>query len=120
MSVIIVIITNPDKKTAKKIAAHLLQKRFAACVNIFPVESMYWWKGKIENAKEVLMIAKTAVENFEKIKREVKKIHPYKCPEILKIEGEANEEYEDWVKKETKNLKTWKLEDLQTRRLEDL
>ena len=100
MSIIIVLISNPDKKTARKIAAHLLENRLAACVQVFPAESAYWWKGKIENAKEYIALAKTIPENFEKIKQEIKKIHPYECPEILKIEAEANEEYENWIKME--------------------
>ena len=102
MSIIIVLIPTPDKKTAEKISAHLLRNRLAACVQIFPVESAYWWKGKIENAKEFVALAKTGAQNFEKIKQEVKKIHPYECPEILKIGAEANQEYEDWLREVTK------------------
>lgn len=94
-------ITNPDRKTAKKIALRLLKKRLIACANIFPIESVYWWKGKIENAKEVVLILKTK-EKFNKIKNEVKKIHPYSIPCIIKFDVEANEEYENWLKRETK------------------
>lgn len=99
---IIVLISAPDKKTARKIATHLLENRLAACVQIFPAESAYRWKGKIENAKEFIALAKTVPENFGKIKQEVKKIHPYECPEILKIGAEANEEYENWLREEIK------------------
>jgi periplasmic divalent cation tolerance protein len=97
----IIYITNPDRKTAKKIALRLLKKRLIACANIFPIESVYWWKGKIENAKEVVLILKTK-ENFNKIKNEVKKIHPYSIPCIIKFDAEANKEYEEWLKRETK------------------
>ncbi|MBU4246150.1 MAG: divalent-cation tolerance protein CutA [Nanoarchaeota archaeon] len=100
MAFIAVYIANPDKKTAKMVAAHLLENGLAACVNIFPAESSYRWKGKIECAKEFAALAKTTQENFEKIKQEIKKIHPYECPEVMKIVAEANEEYENWVKKE--------------------
>lgn len=97
----LIYITNPDRKTAKKIALRLLKKRLIACANIFPVESVYWWEGKIENAKEVVLILKTK-ENFNKIKNEVKKIHPYSIPCIIKFDAEANKEYEEWLKRETK------------------
>lgn len=97
MPIIIVLISAPDKKTARKVAMHLLENKLVACVQIFPIESAYWWQGKIENAKEFVALAKTVPENFGKIKQEIKKIHPYKCPEILKIDAEANEEYEKWV-----------------------
>lgn len=102
MSFAFVYITNPSQKVAKEVATHLLKKRLAACTINFPVESSYWWKRKIENTKEVVLIVKTRKENFEKIKKEVKKIHPYSIPCIIKFDVEANKEYEDWIRKETK------------------
>ena len=102
MSFIFVYITNPNKKVAKKISLHLLKKRIAACTNTFPIDSSYWWKGKIEKTKEVVLIVKTRKENFNKIKNEIKKIHPYSIPCIIKFNVEANKEYENWLKKETK------------------
>lgn len=97
---IAIYITNPSKREARRVALHLLKKRLIACANIFPIDSIYWWKGKIEDTKEVILIAKTKRENFEKVKSEVKKIHPYSVPCILKLEVEANEEYENWLEKE--------------------
>jgi periplasmic divalent cation tolerance protein len=102
MGLIIIYITNPTKRIANKISMHLLKKRLIACANIFPIDSMYWWKGKIEKAKEVVLIAKTRKENFEKVKEEVKKIHPYSVPSIEKLEVETNEEYEKWLNMEIK------------------
>ena len=96
----LIYITCKDKEEAKKISKHLLEKRLIACANIFPIESMYWWKGKIEEVNEHVIIAKGL--DFEKIKQEVRKIHSYDVPAILKIDAEANEEYMDWVKKEVK------------------
>ncbi len=103
MGLIFVYVTNPDKKTANRVALHLLKKRLVACANAFPVEdSAYWWKGKIEKTKEYILIAKTKEENWEKVKAEIKKIHPYSVPCITKINVEANKEYEDWLKKEVR------------------
>ncbi|MBU0619585.1 divalent-cation tolerance protein CutA, partial [Patescibacteria group bacterium] len=56
MGVIIIYITHPDLKTAKKIVASLMQSRLVACGNFFPIQSSYWWKGKIENSKEIVSI----------------------------------------------------------------
>jgi periplasmic divalent cation tolerance protein len=93
-----VYITNPNKKEAKRIALHLLKKKLIACANIFPIDSLYWWGKNIEEVKEFVLIAKTKEENFKKVESEVKKIHPYKVPCITKINVEANEEYENWLK----------------------
>jgi periplasmic divalent cation tolerance protein len=95
---ILVYITNHDKKTAYKIGKYLVEKRLCACVNIFPIESYYWWKGKIEKAKEWVVIAKTLVKNYEKIKKEIKNIHPYTVPCIIKIKADVNKEYLDWLR----------------------
>jgi periplasmic divalent cation tolerance protein len=102
MSIIIVYITYPNMKEAKKIISHLIQKKIIACANFFPVESCFFWKGKVENSKEIVSIAKTKKANWKKIKLEVKKMHSYETPCILKFDVEANEEFESWVKSETK------------------
>lgn len=111
---IFVYITCPSKKSAKEIAIHLLKKRLIACANIFPINSIYWWKDKIAEAntfgvaqqptaaceKEFVLIVKTLKKNYQKIKEEVEKIHPYKIPCIAKINVDLNKKYLKWIKKE--------------------
>jgi len=96
---ILIYITTKDKAEAKNISKHLLEKKLIACANIHPIESMYWWENKIQEDNEVVIIAKTKDENYEKVKKEVKKLHSYDVPCVLKIDAEANEEYTDWVDK---------------------
>ena len=79
---------------------HLLRKRLIACANIFPIKSLYWWKGKIVNDKENVIIAKTKDKNFKRLVYEVKRLHSYTIPCILKIDAIANKDYEAWAKKE--------------------
>jgi len=102
MNFIFIYITNPGKKEAGKIANHLIKKRLIACANIFPIESLYWWEGKIANEKEYAVIAKTRSSNFNKVKKAVEKIHPYKVPCIVKIPVTSNNKFYRWVKNETK------------------
>jgi len=97
-----VYITCKDEKQAVKISEHLLKKRLIACSNMFPIRSMYWWKENITNDKEIVMLAKAPDKNYEKIKNEVKKLHSYDIPCILKFDIEANKEYIEWVKEVTK------------------
>ena len=96
----LVYITCKDEKEAVKLSKYLLEKRLIACSNLFPIRSMYWWKGKIQDEKEYVILAKTLGKNYNKIKEEVSKIHSYDIPCILKIDAEANESYGRWVKKE--------------------
>ena len=103
MKFIIIYITYPNLKDAKKVSEVLLKEKLIACVNYFPMESSYQWKGKIESAKEIVAIAKTRKENWAKVKKSVEKLHSYEVPCIMKIEVEFNKAYADWILKETKN-----------------
>ena len=87
---------------AKKVTSHLLQKKIIACANFFPISSSFWWKGKIDNSNEIVALLKTKKQNWEKVKSEIKKIHSYETPCIMKLDVEANKDYEDWVEEETK------------------
>lgn len=102
MKFIFIYITNPTKKEAKRIAERLLRKKSIACANIFPIDSLYWWKGKIVNKGEFVLLAKTTGANFEKVKNEVEKIHSYSIPCIVKIAVSSNKKYLNWLKKEVK------------------
>ena len=65
---IVVLTTAADDKEAKRIADLLLNKRKAACVNIVPkVGSLFLWQGKIDSAKESLLIVKTKASALEDI-----------------------------------------------------
>lgn len=100
---ILIYITCPNKKEAETISNNLLKKCLIVCANIFPISSSYLWSGKIEKTKEVVLIAKTVDKNFQKIQKEVKKLHSYEAPCILSIKiNKVNKEYFNWLKKEIK------------------
>lgn len=96
----LIYITCKDKEEAEKISRYLLENRLIACSNMFPVKGMYWWEGKIVDDNEIVIIAKTNSKNFSKAEKEVKKLHSYKVPCILKIGAKANKDYEEWAEKE--------------------
>lgn len=96
---ILIYITCKDNEEAKKISRHLLTKKLVACTNMHPIESMYPWEGKIQEDKEVVMIAKTMDRNYEKVKAEILKIHSYDVPCVIKLGCEGNKEYTDWVER---------------------
>lgn len=90
-------VTCKDEKEAERIAETLLNKKLVACTNFFPIRSMYWWKGKIEDGNEFVLILKTKKESYKKVNEEIKKIHSYTIPFIGKIDVEANKEYVEWL-----------------------
>ena len=98
----LIYITCKDEEEAVKISKHLINKRLIACSNMYPIRSMYRWKGKLQDEKEFVLMTKTIEKNYGKIKEEVKKIHSYDVPCILKIEAEADEGYDKGVNEEVK------------------
>ena len=101
MTLIIIQVTYPNIKEANKSINNLLQKMLISSANSFPIKSTSSWTGKIEEVDEISVFLKTRKGNWEKVKSEVKKTHPYKVPCIAKFNVEANKEYEDWIKKQT-------------------
>ena len=102
---IVVFVTVPDLKTAKKITKGLLAKKLCACVNIVKdIESFFWWQGKIDKAAELLLIIKTQKKLFKKLEKAILTLHPYQTVEIIALPIVlVNKKYASWIKQETKN-----------------
>lgn len=98
---IIILITAPSKEEAEKLALFLVNNKLAACVNILKeITSVFFWEGKLCNENETLLIIKTRGTILQKLIEEVKKIHPYSCPEIIAIPIIGGyEPYLNWVGK---------------------
>ena len=96
----LVLVTCGSIVEARKIASHVVQKRLAACVNILrgPVQSIYRWKGKVQSAREVLMVIKTTKKRLADLETEVKRLHSYDVPEFVVIPIAAgSREYLAWL-----------------------
>lgn len=82
----LVYITTSGAEESRKIGRIIVKERLAGCINIVPViESLYWWKGEIEEDSESVLIVKTKASSVENIIKRVKEIHSYKNPAILAI-----------------------------------
>jgi len=101
---VVVLVTAPDLKTARRLADALVGERLAACVTAVPgARSTYRWKGKVERAREVVLIVKTRAVLAKRVERRVRELHPYDVPEILAIpvaSGEAR--YLRWIGESTR------------------
>ena len=95
--------TAGSRGEATAIGRKLVEERLAACVNIIDhMQSIYRWEGKIEEAAEVVMIAKTTAHCVERLVSRVKALHSYDCPCVVtwKI-TEGNPDFLDWIAGET-------------------
>ena len=99
MTYTIIYVTTKTQKEAKKIAQVVLKKKLVACVNIIPrVESMYWWKKKIEHHGESVIIMKTKESLVSRVIETVKKVHSYSTPCIIAIPiTSGNRNFLDWI-----------------------
>lgn len=99
MKNIIVFMTTRTKEEAQKIVHLLLDTHFIACANIIgPVDSEFWWRGKIDKAKEFLVMMKSDEKLFEKLSKTIKEMHSDDIPEILALPiVKGLTEYLDWL-----------------------
>ena len=83
----VVLVTCRSLAEARRIAQHVVSGRLAACVNVMrsPVESYYTWKGKLETAREHLLIMKTTESRLAGLEREVRRFHSYDVPEFVAL-----------------------------------
>ena len=96
----IVLVTCGTLTEGRYIARSVVSKRLAACVNVVlsPVDSYYTWKGKLEAAREYLLVMKTTAKKLAELEREVKRLHSYDVPEFiaLSIVG-GSKDYLQWL-----------------------
>ena len=96
----VALVTCASLTEARRIARHVVSKRFAACVNIMlsPVESHYNWKGKVEKAREYLLVIKTTAKRLAVLEREVNRLHGYDVPEFIALPISAcSTKYFSWL-----------------------
>jgi periplasmic divalent cation tolerance protein len=106
---IVVLVTCRSARQARTIARALVGRRLAACGSAIeaPVHSIYRWKGKVESAKEFLLILKSSRQRFAAIESAVRKLHSYDVPEIiaLPVFG-GSRRYLDWICESVRGTKS--------------
>ena len=97
--------TTETKEQAQTIAQNLVEAKLAACVQIIgPIDSIYRWKDKVENAQEWLCLIKTQDHLYNKVAAAIKNHHPYEIPEIIAVPiVKGSKEYLQWISEETEN-----------------
>lgn len=95
----IVLTTAASEEEAHKIARHLVERRFAACVNVIPqIMSIYRWQGKVEEAREWLLVIKTTAAAFAQVREAITELHSYDLPECICLAVEdGSPNYLQWI-----------------------
>lgn len=122
-------LTCADEKEASEITRSLLVKRLVVCAKQIPVTSDYWWEGealrskssyakatedtlhrpsrryakegKIKHSDEVLLVMESREDLFDKVEKEVAKLHSYDTFVLESIPiSKISEKAASWLKKE--------------------
>jgi len=101
---VIVKTTASEKDDLVRIAALLVERELAACVNIGgPIQSVYRWQGKIEQSTEWTAEIKTDRGLVAEVAKEIKDNHPYEVPPVIVQSFEiACPEFETWMQENIK------------------
>jgi len=95
----LVLVTAPDRVTARRLAQAALDARLIACANLVPhIESIYRWQGKVETGREILMLLKTSRPKLKALERLILRLHPYDTAEFLVFPIESGtRKYLAWI-----------------------
>ncbi len=99
-------VTCASREEGQRLAQLLVERRLAACVNLIDgVESLFRWRGAIDKAKEILLIAKSRAALLPELTAAIKENHSYETPEIIALPivgGDAD--YLNWLETETRSV----------------
>ena len=108
MRFVLIYMTAGTKAEAERIAAALIERRLAACVNILgEITSVYHWNGQVEQGGEVALTAKTRADLVDSVTACVTEVHSYDCPCVVAMPIEAGHgAFLDWIARETATAHT--------------
>lgn len=98
-SAVSVVLCTVPSDSGPGLADRLLEARLVACVNLVgPIESRFWWEGRIDEAEELLMVLKTTRDRVPELIERLAEWHPYDVPEALELPVDRGfVPYLDWV-----------------------
>jgi periplasmic divalent cation tolerance protein len=94
----LVMTTCGDKVNAEIIATRLVEERLSACVQIFPIESVYRWEGAVHHTSEWMLLCKIKSNDYAIVEAAIRAAHTYSNPEIVEVGIENGAEaYLAWI-----------------------
>ncbi len=102
VEVVQVVTTASTREEADRLAAELVARRLAGCVQVIgPISSTYHWQGRIETSQEWLCVAKSLRSHFPRLSAAIRELHSYEVPEILAFPAvEGASDYVQWLQSE--------------------
>jgi len=100
---VLIISTFPSKESIAGVSQDLIvSKKLCACISLTKVRSIYYWNNKLEDQEEFIVFFKTTNLCANRLKDEIKKLHPYEVPEILELKlDDVSRDYLSWLVQST-------------------
>tara|TARA_Y100000991_G_scaffold180206_1_gene142820 strand:+ start:217 stop:543 length:327 start_codon:yes stop_codon:yes gene_type:complete len=95
----LVYVTVKDEDEGLSIAQKVVEKRLAACANLYPrISSVFIYQKQIQTQHEAVLLLKTTVQAYHELERFIIEIHSYDDPCVLKlpIQGGAAD-FMSWI-----------------------
>lgn len=86
-----------SSEEASALGKMAIEKKLAACANVFPIQSSFLWESKMQDEQEFILLLKTFPSLKEKLRILISATHSYDTPAILSWQAEVNEEYANWM-----------------------
>lgn len=96
---ILVATTTDSSSVAEKLTRQLVEERLVACGQIEgPIQAIYRWQGKLEQASEYRCVFKTDRRLWSKLVHRIQELHNYDVPEIIGTDlTDITNSYSEWM-----------------------
>lgn len=97
-----VIITASDAEWLQRFSKRLVEDRLSAAAHLGPIQTVYWWKGRVHDTTESRVALHTRSSLVPEIVARTNREHPYEVPCVAAIPIiDGNSEYIAWILGET-------------------
>lgn len=100
----VVLVTASSQQEAEVIASALVEEKLAACISMFPIHSIYTWKGQVNTDQEWQLVIKTDLAEFSALEAKIRQLHSYEVPEIIALPIIAGSQpYLAWISEQVRS-----------------
>lgn len=94
----VVLVTAESEEQARAIASSLVKEKYAACVSVMPVHSVYTWQEEVHSDPEWQLMIKTDLNQYSQLETRIRELHSYEVPEIIALPIQAGlTPYLNWI-----------------------
>ena len=94
---LVVLTTEGDREAAHRLASALVEARVAACVGMYPIDSIYRWEGAVREEREVQLVIKTTPGAVDGLVTAIAEHHSYDVPEVVVLDARTSAGYGAWM-----------------------